>query len=135
MKIVKCKWFPPSGYKAMALWPFIFVRKGMAWAFDEKTERHETIHCEQQKDMLFLGFVITLILFVIGCGWWSLLALPIFLYWYGIEWLIRLIIYRNATTAYKNLCFEREAYANQDNIIYLEDRQPFAHFKYLKNKL
>ena len=37
--------------------------------------------------------------------------LYIFFYlWYAVEYLIRLIIYRNTKLAYKNVSFEREAY-------------------------
>ena len=46
MKKIISKYFPFSGYKAMTVWPFIFIREGMAWAYDERTDRHEHIHGE-----------------------------------------------------------------------------------------
>lgn len=97
---------------ALALWPFIFVRDEYAWSFDTSSERHEEIHGAQQKEMLLVLFYL----------------------WYGIEWLIKLCYYRNSNTAYKNISFEREAYSNEGNIVYLDERKPFAWFKYIKNK-
>lgn len=124
---------PVSGFVALAMWPLLFIRKKAAWRFDEMAERHEEIHGEQQKEMLVIGAAMALVLAVCGCGWWSLFALPLFFYWYGIEWLIKWAYYRNAHTAYKNIGFEREAYSNQSDIAYLYDRKPFAWFDYIIN--
>ena len=122
---------PVSGFVALAIWPLLFIRKKAAWRFDETAERHEEIHGEQQKEMLVIGAAMALVLAVCGCGWWSLFALPLFFYWYGIEWLIKWVYYRNAHTAYKNIGFEREAYSNQSDIVYLCDRKPFAWLDYI----
>ena len=132
MKKIISKHFPFAGYKAMTVWPFIFIRDGMAWAYDERTDRHEHIHGMQQVEMLIVGILIAIVLFVVGCRWWSLLALPIFFYWYGIEYLIRWAYYRNRITAYKNISFEREAYAKEDDVVYLDSRKPFVWVKYIK---
>ena len=35
--------------------------------------------------------------------------------------------------AYRKISFEREAYSNEDDVIYLESRKRFAWIKYLKN--
>ena len=51
------------------------------------------------------------------------------------EWLVRLVQYRNAHTAYRNISFEREAYMNQGSMGYLQGRSRYAWVKYLKNKL
>ena len=75
---------------------------------------------------------MAIVLFAVGCGWLSLLTLPVFLYWYGIEYLIRLAYYRNSITAYKNISFEREAYAKEDDVVYLDSRKPFVWVKYIK---
>ena len=132
MKIVKCSWFPFAGYKAITIWPFIFIREGMAWAYDERTDRHEHIHGEQQKELLVAGIVISCILWLVGCGWWSLIVLPIRFYlWYGIEYLIRWAYYKNRDTAYRNIAFEKEAYQNDEDLLYLEKRKHFVWVKYL----
>lgn len=133
MKKIISKHFPFAGYKAMTVWPFIFIREGMAWAYDEKTDRHEHIHGEQQKELLVAGIITSCILWLVGCGWWSLMALPVFFYWYVVEWLIRWAYYRNRKTAYRNIAFEREAYAKEDDVVYLDSRKPFAWVKYIKN--
>lgn len=134
MKIIKCKWFPPSGNKAIALLPFIIVRAKMFWSFTEYDENHECIHLRQQLEMLIFGALMTVGLWLLGCGWWSLFALPLFFYWYGIEYLIRLCIYRNHNAAYKNVAFEQEAYDNQDKIDYNDSRKLFAWIKYYKKQ-
>ena len=134
MKKIISKHFPFAGYKAMTVWPFIFIREGMAWAYNERSDRHEHIHGEQQKELLVAGMAISCILWLVGCGWWSLIVLPIRFYlWYGIEYLIRWAYYKNRDTAYRNIAFEREAYAKEDDVVYLDSRKPFAWVKYIKN--
>lgn len=124
--------FPLKRFTAMTILPFMFVRKDRAWAFNAIGERHEGTHIRQQLEMLVVGVVIATVLAASGCGWLSLLSLPLFFYWYGIEWLVRLCIYRNMTTAYKNVAFEREAYDNMYNITYLEQRDVFAWIRYIR---
>ena len=83
------------------------------WLPDNVTPfNHEEIHSEQQKEMLILPFFI----------------------WYGLEFLFRLCQYRNWSKAYRNISFEREAYANQDNIAYLGRRKHFAWFNYINRR-
>ncbi len=65
---------PFKGFVAMALWPFIFVRKENTEKYTARVENHEKIHLRQQLEMLILFFYI----------------------WYAVEFLIRLIQYRNA---------------------------------------
>jgi hypothetical protein len=71
-----------------------------------KTIRHETIHLRQMGELLIAGFYL----------------------WYFIEWLFRLFLPGNA---YRNISFEREAYANENNEYYLMERKRFAFLKYL----
>ena len=73
---------------------------------------HELIHTEQQLEMLILPFFL----------------------WYGVEWLIRLILYRNFYEAYRNISFEQEAYLNQNQMWYPEERSHFTWIKYLTRK-
>lgn len=117
---------PLKGFVALTMWPLLFIRKAAAWLFDKVAENHENIHGAQQREMLIVGATLAVTLAVCGCGWWSLLTLPLFLYWYGVEWFVKYCYYRNANTAYKNIAFEREAYANQNNVVYLDTRKPFA---------
>lgn len=110
MKKIYNNIIPFKGFTAMTLWPFVFIRNEYAWTFDTIKERHENIHGRQQIEMLWV----------------------LFLLWYGIEWLVKLIYYRNRITAYKNVSFEREAYENQYDITYLDERKPYAWVKYIK---
>lgn len=110
MKIVYNNVIPFKGYTAICLWPFIFVRKDEAGKFSVQTERHENIHGAQQKEMLLVFFFL----------------------WYCIEWIVRLCIYRNRITAYKNISFEREAYSNQHDAAYTDNRKSFAWIRHIK---
>jgi hypothetical protein len=54
----------------------------------------------------------------------------IFFYiWYIIEWLIRLVIGKNA---YRNISFERESFDNAQNLNYLDSRKAYSWLKYIK---
>ena len=108
-RIIYNRYIPFKGFSAMACVWWIFVRNDVR--VTTNVLRHESIHLRQQKEMLVIFFFL----------------------WYGIEWLIRLIQYRNAMTAYKNISFEREAYANQDSIDYLDIRKPFSFIKYINS--
>ena len=105
MKIIKNKYIPFAGYKAINLFGVLFVRNNAK--LSEVDLNHEKIHTAQIKEMLYIFFYL----------------------WYVIEWLIRLFMEGNA---YRNISFERESYSNEDNIIYLEGRKKFAWIKYLK---
>ena len=108
MITIKNNIIPLKGYLAMCVFPFIFVRKD-ARTLTVKDINHETIHGKQQIEMLWVLFFV----------------------WYGIEWLVRLIQYRNAKTAYKNISFELEAYSHQGEIDYLDKRKPYSFVKYV----
>lgn len=134
--IVKNSIIPFDGFAAMTLWPFIFVRDRFAMYF-EFTERwytmitHESIHCAQQRECLTVGAVLAAVMGMVGCGWWSLLALPLFFLWYLIEWAIRLIMMRDSHRAYRAISFEAEAYDHETEEDYLSNRAPFIWIKYL----
>jgi len=49
--------------------------------------------------------------------------------WYVVEWIIRLFLKGNA---YRNISFEREAYSNEKDLSYLDNRKIFAWTKYIK---
>jgi hypothetical protein len=56
----------------------------------------------------------------------------IFFYvWYGLEFLLRWAHYKSAHRAYRNIGFEREAYANENNLFYLERRSFWGFWGYL----
>lgn len=101
---------PFKGFKAITIWPFIFVRsKYEDGGMSDKDIRHETIHLRQQAELLVVFFYI----------------------WYICEWLIRLFQKGNA---YRNISFEREAYANEADENYLSHRKHYAWIYYIKKQ-
>lgn len=105
MKVIYNNIIPFKGFKAINLFGVLFVRKGCYMS--EKDLNHERIHSEQMKEMLFIGFYI----------------------WYFVEWLIEIFHY--GSTAYHTNTFEREAFDNDDNLTYLDNRKPFEWLKYV----
>ena len=92
----------------MTLWPFVLLRESRL-KDDAILINHERIHLRQQIQMLILPFYI----------------------WYGLEFLIRLIIYRDKNRAYRNLAMEREAYTNEADPDYLKTFRFWAFLRYL----
>lgn len=103
---------------------------------------HESVHVMQYQTLFTLGLSIAIgvmfVCFGFDCyGWWmlSLILIPIFLYyaWYLIEYLIRLIIYRDSDKAYRMIAFEQEAYDLQQEWIKpcLERRAAYS-FSFIK---
>lgn len=129
-KVIFNDTIPFKGFIAMCLWPFIFVRNNAASHYNTVANNHEHIHAEQQKEMLLVGIVLAAIGYVF-VGLWALLFVPLFFWWYGIEYLYRLCQYRDTKKAYRNISAEREAYANEKDLTYLTNRRRFAWIKYL----
>ena len=113
MKIIQNKWInkiiPFPSFRACNLLGFVFVRGERP--LSDVTINHESIHSAQMKEILYIFFYL----------------------WYFIEWLVRLIQYRNFNKAYRNISFEREAYKNENYSGYLEERKRFAFIDYLWN--
>lgn len=104
MKIIKTKNFPPGIYKCINLFGFLFTKS------DRLTERdinHEGIHTDQMEEMLYIGFYL----------------------WYSIEFLIKLLITFNWKRACYSISFEQEAYENERNLEYLNQRKYGAWLK------
>ncbi len=111
MKVIYNKYLPIKGYVAINLFGLVFARKEFK-PISERTLNHERIHTAQMKELLFVFFYL----------------------WYGIEWVIRLIQYRETKKAYLNISFEREAYKNQYDLSYLKYRKKYEFRKYLSIK-
>jgi len=98
----------PKGYIGLTIFPFVFLKYS-----DLKTNRylvnHEKIHLRQQLELLILPFFVC----------------------YSLEFLIRLIKYRNWHLAYKNISFEREAYAHEKDLNYLKSRSFWSFLTYI----
>ena len=82
------------------------------WCRGELSDRiinHETIHYQQQLELLFVGQ-------------WLL---------YGAFWLWGLIKYRDPQKAYRESPFEREAHINDEDMTYLDRRPRYAWLRYI----
>ena len=101
MKIIRNNIIPFKGFKAINFFGILFVRGNAI--IDENTLNHEEIHSAQMKEMLYVFFYL----------------------WYLIEWLIKVVEYKNFYEAYRNISFEVEAYGSMYNPCYLKNRQPF----------
>ena len=97
------------GFEAITLIKWCYVASGCK--LSPQSENHEAIHTRQWLELWVVGFAL-----------------------YPLEWLFRLLQYRNADKAYRSISFEREAYANENNLNYLNTRKRFAWVKYLKIK-
>lgn len=109
MTIIESRIIPFGHYLAVNVFGFLFVKKGQIEKVSDKVINHELIHSAQMKEMLWIFFYI----------------------WYGIEWFIRLF---QKGDAYRSISFEREAYDNEKNMQYLENRKHYAWFKSVKLK-
>lgn len=95
------------GPDGMALFPFILVKQPNP---GPTLLNHERIHLRQQAELgIFLFYV-----------------------WYILEYLIRRLQYSQHYEAYRNISFEREAFANEQNLAYLTARRWWAFWKYVR---
>lgn len=108
MFLLVSRYLVPKGYRGMTVFPFIFVREKQQTT-DAIFLNHEKIHIRQQAELLMLVFFV----------------------WYFLEFLIKLIKYQNRNHAYRNISFEREAYANEKDLDYLQSRSFWSFLKYV----
>ncbi|MBE0391487.1 hypothetical protein HNQ02_003015 [Flavobacterium sp. 7E] len=104
MLLVFTKFLIPKGFRGLTIYPFVFIRHKS----DKKNAifiNHEKIHLRQQLEMLIIPFFI----------------------WYFLEFVFRLLQYKNFDRAYLNISFEREAYTKESDLSYL-NKKPFFSF-------
>ena len=135
MIVIKNNILPVKGYKAMTLWPLLFIRKN-ASVFAEVDYNHEKIHGRQQIEVHIVVGSILLTLASIGLisFWWVLCTPLSYFLWYIIEYFIRCLAYGNNNVGYRNISFEQEAYNNECDFCYLHNRKLYAWIKYLNKK-
>lgn len=107
MFLIVSKYLIPKGYRGLTLFPFVFVK----YRWDKENLfflNHERIHLRQQLELLVIPFYL----------------------WYIFEFFVRLIQYKNKNLAYRNISFEREAYANETNLAYLKQRSFLKFLNY-----
>jgi hypothetical protein len=76
--------------------------------------------------LLDLVFNISLIFYLFGVS--------LFYIWYGIEYLIVRCFHKKQKDGYHDVSFEEEAYNNELDYNYLDNRKHFSWIKYLKVK-
>ena len=94
----------PRVNRAMSLFPFVLVRKGMS---NPVLIQHERIHLVQQLELLILPFYL----------------------WYLAEYLWHRLKGKNHMDAYMAISFEREAYQYERDPNYLANRPFWAFIK------
>ena len=107
--ILFLKYLVPKGYIGITIFPFIFLKYNYLKA-DIFLINHEKIHLRQQLELFIIIFYL----------------------WYFIEFLVRVLEYRNWNMAYKNISFEREAYTHEKDLNYLKSRPLWNFINYVK---
>lgn len=108
--ILVCRFFlGRSRINAITLFPFILV-KDKLMRKDSVLLNHEKIHLRQQLELLVVFFYL----------------------WYLAEYYYWLFKLKNPHSAYLRISFEREAYANEENLTYLNQRRFWAFLNYRK---
>src|SRR5437016_1007345 len=93
--------------RGMALYPFIILRE-KKFIEDVVIMNHERIHHRQQVELLIVPFYIL----------------------YLLNYFFNRLRYATHDEAYRNIIFEREAYANESDFSYLKKRKLFSSFRY-----
>lgn len=105
MRVIYNRLLPPKGFKAINLFGVVLVRKGCRMTAADLN--HEAIHTAQMRELLYVPFYVL----------------------YVLEWLWLLPRYLKRHEAYRNISFEREAYAHQAEPDYLKARPKFNQYK------
>lgn len=103
--VIHVPFLKPNG---MALFPFILIRVE-GYKNDKQLINHEKIHLWQQLELLVVPFYIL----------------------YILNYALNLLRYKNHDDAYRNILFEREAYANDADLDYLKNRKIFSWLRFL----
>ena len=97
----------PNGYLGITLFPFIFL-KSKKLADNEVLLNHEKIHLRQQLELLIIPFYLI----------------------YTLEFLLHLLLKRKWKLAYSGISFEKEAFVNEANPNYLNNRRFWSFMNY-----
>lgn len=157
MKLIYNKLIPFGNFGLMNVLGLVFTKTPID-KVTKRSKRHEGTHTYQQYELLAIGAIVALVLCNFYASWWYLLALPIVPFAiYALAFFAELLRppYHNAkeffegkcfcdkvkaipawfakvwVDAYRDNCFEREAYANDDNPEYLATRHLFAWVRHI----
>ncbi len=108
MILIVFKYLTPKGFRGLTFYPFVFLTDKED-KLNDVFVNHEKIHIRQQLELLVLFFY----------------------FFYLLEYLFRLVQYKDRKKAYFNISFEREAYTNEKDLNYLKKRSFWKFLKYV----
>ena len=106
-KVVVCEPLVPEGFKAITIFPFIFIIDEDC-KNDKVLMNHESIHIKQQIELLWVGFFVL----------------------YFLEYIYGRIMSKDNYESYRSISLEKEAKLNESNFKYLNDRKLYSSFRY-----
>lgn len=107
MIILSLRLLRKTRINGITIFPFIFLRE-LALKENKILINHEKIHIRQQLELLIIFFYL----------------------WYVVEYYYWYLKLKDKHLAYRNISFEREAYAMEEDLNYLETRKIWSFWKY-----
>ncbi len=107
MIILSLRLLRKTRINGITIFPFIFLRES-AFKKNKILINHEKIHIRQQLELLVIFFYL----------------------WYVVEYYYWYFNLKDKHLAYRNISFEREAYAMEEDLNYLETRKIWSFWKY-----
>ena len=107
MIILSLRLLRKTRINGITIFPFIFLRES-AFKENKILINHEKIHIRQQLELLVIFFYL----------------------WYVVEYYYWYFKLKDKHLAYRNISFEREAYAMEEDLNYLETRKIWSFWKY-----
>lgn len=120
-----------KGYQTITLAAWVCTKCKSKDEMPQWMRNHECTHARQWVECMIASGVLiwALVLFVGISAWWFCLSFLMFYILYLLECLVKLPFYGKQT--YRNISFEREAYACQNDNSYLENGDYFEWVKYI----
>lgn len=107
MIILSLRLLRKTRINGITIFPFIFLRES-SFKENKILINHEKIHIRQQLELLIIFFYL----------------------WYVVEYYYWYFKLKDKHLAYRNISFEREAYAMEEDLNYLETRKIWSFWKY-----
>lgn len=133
MIIIKNNFIPFGNYSTINLFGLLFTKRD---SLRDDIINHEKIHSTQILELAIVGVLTILLLtFIFNISYWYLLlGGSLFYIWYVMEYMFVRFFHKKQNNAYHDISLEEEAYNNEDDLNYLDNRKWFAWVKYLKPK-
>jgi hypothetical protein len=105
---IPTKNFPPNGYHAITIWPFLFYKGELT----DNDVKHENVHQRQYLFCVLLGYLFSLPKFIFFKDWvsWPFIVFPFLLFYiiWGIGYFVK---------GYDNIKFEIAAKRIEDEYL------------------